>query len=214
MFLCTVQIPLGILHRRLGLIPVLICCDAFTPIWWGSFFRLLSALNSENEGPHSRARVQLPHCSGTVLFLNNKQMTWNDTWLRSTQSYFAPPLWHIRIKTEKSSDLTKTCFSLTCCFYRISASGFRSIFPCGLVHLCTSFQSIPLTELASNLMKWRCQNRKFRFLFSIDLHQQKHQTLASKVTAREPKFKTNIPVKNSGNFTLNSMLFLVKHIDV
>lgn len=153
MFLLAVRAPLGIRRSLLCYLPVLICRDVFTPIWWGSFFRLLSVPNSE-----MKDRTSVPLCSSPIVREQSYFRTITE-WLEITHDYQAlkailPPLSHIRIKTEKSSELAKGDLRLVLFngFLALAFTVFSLVFL--WLHLCTSFQSIPFTEWAKLHQIW------------------------------------------------------------
>lgn len=155
-FLLAASVPLGIRRSLLCYLPVLICRDVFTPIWWGSFFRLLSVPNSE-----MKDRTSVPLCSSPTVREQSYFRTITK-WLEITHDYQAlkailPPLSDIRIKAEKSSELAKRALAPVCWFLALAFTVFSLVFLWS--NPCTSFQSIPLTEwakLQSNPMQRSC----------------------------------------------------------
>lgn len=165
-----------------------------------------------NEGLYSRACQQLPHCSGTVLLWNNNQMTWNYTWLPSTQSYFAPHYDTSGWKQKSLQNLQKPVFFHLFCYW-ISGPGFHSVFPYSFMHPCTSSQLIPVAELAKLHQIWFFKKIGCQLLTYIN----KNKLLVVKQQTKNPTsrqiFLWPQQRKKQGDFTPNSMHVNVKHID-
>lgn len=135
-FLLAASVPLGIRRSLLRYLPVLLCRDVFTPIWWGSFFRLLSAPNSE-----MKDRTSVPLCSSPTVREQSYFRTITK-WLEIIHDYQAlkatlPPLSHIRIKAEKSSELAKRALApvLFIGFLAVAFTVFSLVCSCGRTHV-------------------------------------------------------------------------------